>query len=61
LNECFIFQGEEIPNLITTESMRYLGASIVARRIVKLKLTKFKLEEIDILLGKIISSPLLMV
>jgi hypothetical protein len=41
--------------------MRYLGAPIAARRIVKLKSAKFKLKEMKALLGKIISSPLLTV
>jgi hypothetical protein len=41
--------------------MIYLGAPIAARKIVKLKSVKFKLEEMNILLGKIMSSPLLTV
>jgi hypothetical protein len=36
----------------------YFGAPIAARRTSKLKSVKFKLEEMDILLGKIISSAL---
>jgi hypothetical protein len=61
LDRCQIFRGEEIPNLTTAESMRYLGAPIAARKTIKLKSVKFKLEEMDIRLGKIISSPLLTV
>jgi hypothetical protein len=61
LDRRFVFRGEEIPNLTTTESMTYLGAPILARRKVKLKSIKFKLEEVDILLRKIMSSPLLTV
>jgi hypothetical protein len=61
LDQCHMFRGEEIPNLTTAESMIYLGAPIAARKTVKLKSVKFKLEEMDILLGKIMSSPLLMV
>jgi hypothetical protein len=35
LGDSFQFRGEAIPNLATAESMRYLGASITARRKVK--------------------------
>jgi hypothetical protein len=38
--------------------MRYLGAPITARRTVKFKSAKFKLQEMAILLGKIMSSSL---
>jgi hypothetical protein len=38
--------------------LRYLEAPIAARRIVKLKAAKFKLKEMVVLLGKIMSSPL---
>jgi hypothetical protein len=61
LDRCYVFRGEEIRNLTTAESMRYLGAPIAARRTIKLKSVKFKLEEMDILLGKVTSSPLLTV
>jgi hypothetical protein len=61
LDRCYVFRGDEIPNLPTAESMRYLGARIAARRTIKRKSMKFKLEEMDILFGKIISSPLLTV
>jgi hypothetical protein len=47
--------------LTTAKSIRYLGAPITARRTVKLKALKFKLKEMEILLEKIISSPLLTV
>jgi hypothetical protein len=47
--------------MTTAESMRYLGASIAGRRIIKLKSAKFKLEKMEILLRKIISLPLLTV
>jgi hypothetical protein len=57
----FRFRGEEIPNLTTAESTRYLGAPIPARRTAKLKTVKFKLDETNILLGKIMSSLLLTV
>jgi hypothetical protein len=55
------FRGEVIPNLKTTESMKYLGEAIAARRTVRLKSPKFKFKEMEILLGKIMSSPLLTV
>jgi hypothetical protein len=55
------FRGEAIPNLTTAESMRHLGAPITARRTVKLKTVKLKLDEMNILLGQIMSSPLLTV
>jgi hypothetical protein len=61
LNTCFKFRGEEIPTLTTAESMRYLDAPISARRSVKLKSVKFKLGEMEILLEKIMASPLLTV
>jgi hypothetical protein len=41
--------------------MRYLGALIAARRTIKLKSAKFKLKEMEVLLRKIMSSPLLTV
>jgi hypothetical protein len=47
--------------MTTADSMRYLGAPIPTRRTVKLKTARFKLKEIEILLGKIMSSPLLAV
>jgi hypothetical protein len=61
LDGCFKFRGQEIPNLTTADSMRYLGAPIAARRTVRLKSAKFKLKEMEILLGKIMSSALLTV
>jgi hypothetical protein len=61
LDKCYTFRGEEIPNLIMAESMGYLEAPIADRRTVKLKSVKFKLEEMDILLEKILSSPVLTV
>jgi hypothetical protein len=61
LDGCFTFRGQEIPNLTTADSMRYLGAPISARRTVRLKSPKFKLKEMEILLRKIISSALLTV
>jgi hypothetical protein len=45
-------------NLTTPESMRYLGAPIAARKMIKLKSVKLRLEEMDIRPGKIMSSPL---
>jgi hypothetical protein len=41
--------------------MRYLGVLIAARRTIKLTSAKFKVKEMGILLGKIISSPILTV
>jgi hypothetical protein len=41
--------------------MRYLGAQIAARKTIKIKSAKFKLKEMEVLLGKIISSSLLTV
>jgi hypothetical protein len=41
--------------------MRHLGAPITARRTVKLKIVKLKLDEMNILLGQIMFSPLLTV
>jgi hypothetical protein len=41
--------------------MRPVGVPIAARKTVKLKSAKFKLKEIQVLLGKIMSSPLLIV
>jgi hypothetical protein len=40
------------------ESMRYLRIPIAARRTIKLTSAKFKLKEMEILLGKVISSRL---
>jgi hypothetical protein len=59
LDGCFKFRGQEIPNLMTVDSMRYLGAPIAARRTVRLKSAKFKLNEMEIFLGKVMSSALL--
>jgi hypothetical protein len=41
-DDSFQFRWEAIPNLRTAGSMRYLSASIAARRIVKFKLAKVK-------------------
>jgi hypothetical protein len=54
----FQFRGEHIPNLTTAESIRDRGAPIAARRIVKLRIVNGKLDEMNILLGKIKFSPL---
>jgi hypothetical protein len=59
LDRCFTLREQEIPNMTTADSMRYLEAPISARRIIKFKTARFKLKEIEILLGKIMSSPLL--
>jgi hypothetical protein len=59
LDTCYVFREEEIPDLISAESMRYVGAPMTTRRTVKLKSVKFKPEEMNIPRGKIISSPLL--
>jgi hypothetical protein len=56
-DDSFQFRREAIPNLIIAESMRYFGAPIIARRIVKFKSAKFKLKEMEILLEKMMSSP----
>jgi hypothetical protein len=61
LDDSFQFRGETIPDLTIAESIRYLDAPIAARRIVKLKSAKFKLNEMEVLLGKIMSSTLLTV
>jgi hypothetical protein len=53
--------GASIPNLTLAESLKYLGTTIVARRIVRLKAVKTKLMEMRIWLDKIIDSPLLTV
>jgi hypothetical protein len=60
-DDIFQFRGEAIPNLTTAESMRYLDALIVGRRTIKLKPAKFRFKEIEILLGTVMSSPLLSV
>jgi hypothetical protein len=59
LDNAFTVRGEEIPSLTAAQSLRYLGAPIAARRTAKLKSTKFKVKEMENLLEKIISSPLL--
>jgi hypothetical protein len=41
---------------MTAESVRYLGASIAARRTAKLKTVKLKLKEMEVLPAKILSS-----
>jgi hypothetical protein len=56
LGDSFQFRGAAIPNLTTAESMRYLGAPIANRTIIKLKSKEFKFKEMEILLGKIMSS-----
>jgi hypothetical protein len=61
LDRCFALNDQPIPTLTTAESMRYLGAPISARRTVKLKTVRFKLKEMEILLEKIMASPLLTV
>jgi hypothetical protein len=57
----FLFRGKEIPTLTTAESLRYFGAPIAARMMIKLISVKFKLKEMEVLLEKIIASPLLTV
>jgi hypothetical protein len=38
LNRCFQFQGEEIQNLTLSQSLKYLGTVVVARKTVKLEI-----------------------
>jgi hypothetical protein len=55
IDQSFMLKGDKISNLTIAESTRYLGARIAARRMVKLGSVKFKLEKMDILLGKSMS------
>jgi hypothetical protein len=61
LGRCIQFRGENIPTLKTAEYVRYLGEPTAARRNAKLKSVKFRLREMEVLLGKIMASSLLKV
>jgi hypothetical protein len=61
LAENLTLNGSPIPNLTLTESLRYLGTTVAARRTVKLEATKTKLTEMRIRLEESIDSPLLIV
>jgi hypothetical protein len=59
LDKFFLFRGDAIPNLTTADSMAYLGTPVAVRKTIKLQAAKLKLKEMEVLLGKIVSSPLL--
>jgi hypothetical protein len=61
LAEPLRFEGHEIPNLTLDQSLKYLGSPITARRTVKLQAVQSKILEVEILLEKIMKSPLLTV
>jgi hypothetical protein len=55
------FGGQTIPNLTLSQSLKYLGTPVTARKTVKLQAVKEKVTEMEILLEKIMKSPLLTV
>jgi hypothetical protein len=55
------FNGQEIPNLTLNQSVKYLGTPVTARKTVKLQAVSEKITEIEIMLQKIMKSPLLTV
>jgi hypothetical protein len=55
------FKGQQIPNLMLAQSLKYLGTAIAPRRTVKLEAAEAKLTEMKIRLKKIMESPLLIV
>jgi hypothetical protein len=61
LTEPLKFRNQDIPNLSLSQSMKYLGTAVAARRHVKLKATNQKFDEMKILVEKIMNSPLLTV
>jgi hypothetical protein len=61
LAENLELNGAPISNLALTESLKYLGIIVAARRIVRLEAVKTKFTEMRIRLNKIIDSPLLTV
>jgi hypothetical protein len=61
LEDNFILQKKKIPNLTLSQSLKYLGSPVTARRTVKLQTVESKVQEMKTLLEKIIKSPLLTV
>jgi hypothetical protein len=61
LTNCFKFQNQDIPNLTLSQSLKYLGTAVAARRNVKLHATISKFDEMKTLVRKIMGSPLLTV
>jgi hypothetical protein len=61
LRESLRFNDQEIPNLTLNQSLKYLGVPLTARRKVKLQAVNEKITEMEILLQKIMESPLLTV
>jgi hypothetical protein len=59
--EKLIFKGQEIPDLTLTESLKYLGTVISARRRVKVGAVEAKLTKRKVHLKKIMKSSLLIV
>jgi hypothetical protein len=57
----FTYGEKVIPNLTLNQSLKYLGTPVTAHRTVKLKAAGEKITEMEILLEKIMGSPLLTV
>jgi hypothetical protein len=55
------FNEQEIPNLTLSQSLKYLGTPVTARKTVKLQAVNQKIAEVEILLEKIMKSALLTV